>query len=190
MSSNLIKAQMNLSNLLVPVPTVVTTVDEQGNPNASTLSLTTIIHWKPASIIISVDSKNKSTMNIRNNKKFTINVLRKGELGKKIAGRVGYKSGHEMNKFNELIFLKKAKINSKDEWPPVIDGTILALHCELIEEYNYHGQVLCIGEIKEASAIKELKLIGELEDRSKIWRSFEEQALTHADLYEYLQIND
>ncbi|MHA2304170.1 MAG: hypothetical protein ACXACU_02170, partial [Candidatus Hodarchaeales archaeon] len=78
-------------------------------------------------------------------------------------------------------------LKTKDVWPPVLDVAILALHCELIKEYEYNGISLCIGEIKEAFLIKELKNIEETEDRSKLWRAFEEKALTHADLYEYLQ---
>ena len=190
LTEELVSSRTTLSNLLVPVPTVVTTFDGNEIPNAFTLSHATAIHWKPPSILISIDPENKSTMNIIATKKFTVNVLRKGKLGKKIAGGVGYLSGYDLNKFSELEYLEETKINSKESWPPVVKGAILAFHCELIKEYDYNNLALCIGEIKETRMIKELKNIEEMEDRSKIWRFFEELALTHADLYEYLQIKE
>jgi flavin reductase (DIM6/NTAB) family NADH-FMN oxidoreductase RutF len=187
LADKLIKSNIRLSNLLVPVPTVVTTFDKSGNPNAFTLSHSTNIHWEPPTILISVDPNNKSLINIRNTKRFTMNVLGKSKSSMKIANAVGYLSGNVFDKFKELSYLKRSKLKTNDVWPPVLDVAILALHCELIKEYEYNGISLCIGEIKEAFLIKELKNIEETEDRSKLWRAFEEKALTHADLYEYLQ---
>jgi flavin reductase (DIM6/NTAB) family NADH-FMN oxidoreductase RutF len=187
MENNMLKSNIRLSNLFVPVPTVVTTFDKNNNPNAFTLSHSTSIHWKPPTVLISVDPGNKSLINIRDTKRFTINVLDKSKSSMKIADAVGYLSGNSVDKFKEIDYLINTNIKTKDGWPPVLDVAILALHCELTKEFEYNGISLCIGEVKEAFLIKELKNIEETQDRSKIWRAFEEKALTHADLYEYLQ---
>ncbi len=83
-------------------------------PNTFTLSYATSINWKTPMILISVDPKNKSAMNIRATKKFTINFLRKDKLGKEIAGGLGYISGYDLHKFSELKYLKEIKINSNE----------------------------------------------------------------------------
>ncbi|MFX0087828.1 MAG: flavin reductase family protein [Candidatus Hodarchaeota archaeon] len=188
MIKKLVRSNNNLSNLFVPVPTVVTTFDEKEIPNAFTVSYATSINWKPPIILISVDPKNESAMNIRATKKFTIKVLRKDKLGKEIAGGLGYISGYDLHKFSEFKYLKEIKINSNKRRPPVVNGAILVFHCEFIKEYEYNELVLIIGEIKESRVIEELRNIEKLEDRSKIWRLFEELALIHVDLHEYSQI--
>lgn len=187
MVKKMLKSNLNLSNLLVPVPTIVTTFDKISNPNAFTVSNSANIHWKPPTILISVETSNESLMNIRETKRFTMNVLNKSKSSMKIADEVGYLSGYTSDKFTELAYLENSKSNPNGLWPPVLADAILALHCELVKEYDYNGISLCIGEVKEVRVIKELKNIVQMEDRSKIWRTFEELALTHADLYEYLQ---
>jgi flavin reductase (DIM6/NTAB) family NADH-FMN oxidoreductase RutF len=94
-----------ISSVLVPIPTIITTLSKDGIPNASTHM--TAIHWKPPSILMSIDSKHKSTHNLYENSKFTVNVLRHSDLGKEIAYSVGSISGNKTQKFNDLIFFRR-----------------------------------------------------------------------------------
>lgn len=129
-----------ISSVLVPVPTIITTLSKDGIPNASTLSYMTAIHWKPPSILMSIDSKHKTTHNLFENSKFTVNVLRYGDLGKEIAYSVGSISGNETQKFNDLIFLEETATESNEfRWPPIINGAILALHGTIVKESTYFG---------------------------------------------------
>ena len=52
---------------------------------------------------------------------------------------------------------------------------------------DYNGIELCVSEIKEVRIIKELEKIVEMEDRFRIWKIFEEHALTHINLYDCIQ---
>ena len=61
MHEKLIKSRTSVSNLLVPVPVVVTTKSKDDIPNAFTLSFFTAIHWNPPAVILSLDKKHKST---------------------------------------------------------------------------------------------------------------------------------
>ncbi|MFX0208009.1 MAG: flavin reductase family protein [Candidatus Hodarchaeota archaeon] len=181
-----VESSPSISNVLVPVPTIITTLSKDNIPNASTLSFMTAIHWKPPSVLISIDSKHKTTRNLHDTLKFTLNVLKCSELGKEIAYNVGSVSGNKSNKFNDLIFLEKA-ISEYDDfnWPPIINGSIIALHGIIVKEYNYLEQILFIGEIKAAKIIESLQELVS-ENRIELWRIIEELALTTADIYNYL----
>ncbi|MFX0181591.1 MAG: flavin reductase family protein [Candidatus Hodarchaeota archaeon] len=178
-----------ISSVLVPVPTIITTLSKEGVPNTSTLSYMTAIHWKPPSILMSIDSKHKTARNLYETSKFTVNVLKHSDLGKEIAYGVGSISGNKTKKFNDLVFLEETAIEHNEfKWPPIINGAILALHGIIVKESTYFGQILFIGEIKAAKMIKDLQKLAS-KDKTELRRVFEEIALTTSDVYSYLADN-
>ncbi|MFX0152059.1 MAG: flavin reductase family protein [Candidatus Hodarchaeota archaeon] len=181
-----VESSPSISNVLVPFPTIITTLSKENIPNASTLSYLTAIHWKPPSVLMSIDSRHKTTRNLHDTFIFTLNVLKCSELGKEIAYNVGSVSGNKTNKFYDLIFLEEATPQYDDfKWPPIVNGSIIALHGIIVREYNYQEQILFIGEIKAAKIIESLQELVS-DNRAELWRVIEELALTTADIYNYL----
>ncbi|MHA2030627.1 MAG: hypothetical protein ACW99Q_14665, partial [Candidatus Kariarchaeaceae archaeon] len=99
-----------------------------------------------------------------------------------LANLAGSTSGVEkLKKVESYFFDEPSKVNSKD-WPPIIHGTIIALHGVIIQDTDYNGQVLYIGEIKEAKMIESLHTIDKTE-KNLMWKAIDELVMSNSDIY-------
>lgn len=182
MKEQLILGRKTVSNFLVPFPSIVTTIDRSGKPNALTMSYLTAIHWDPPSVLLSISSTHKSNRNLKENPKFTINVLENDTRSIEIAQFVGTKSGNEKVDITKESYREKLIDPKSQEWPPIINGTVIALHGIIVQESEYHGQVLYIGEIKEAKILESLHTI-DLTQKNLMWKALDEIVMSHSDIY-------
>jgi flavin reductase (DIM6/NTAB) family NADH-FMN oxidoreductase RutF len=178
----LVPSRKTISNFLVPFPSVVTTKNLANVPNAITMSYFSAIHWDPPSVVLSISSKHQSNRNLKENPIFTINVLENDVQSIELANLAGSTSGVEkLKKVESYFFDEPSKVNSKD-WPPIIHGTIIALHGVIIQDTDYNGQVLYIGEIKEAKMIESLHTIDKTE-KNLMWKAIDELVMSNSDIY-------
>ena len=186
MTEKLISARKSISNFLVPYPTILITQNTSGVYNAITMSYLSAIHWNPPSIVLSVGSESKTSMNLEENPNFTVCVLTNSQRSQEIAKTVGTISGKDDNKSKELEkkFLTQGQF--KDEWPPIIEGTIMALFNSVVKRIEYNGQILYIAEIKGSSLSESLHMLDDF-NNNKMWSALEESALTHAQIYNEIE---
>ena len=182
MREQLILSRKTITNFLVPFPSIVTSKDCDGKSNALTLSYFSAIHWDPPSVLMSISSKHKSSRNLKENPIFTINILENDVQSVELAYLVGTRSGNQKEIFVEESFQEDLNVFESQEWPPIVQGSIIALHGVIVQQTEYFGQILYIGEIKEARILESLQII-DLNKRSSMWKALDEIVMKHSDIY-------
>jgi flavin reductase (DIM6/NTAB) family NADH-FMN oxidoreductase RutF len=82
----------------------------------------------------------------------------------------------------EESYWENIKDLGSQDWPPIINGTVIALHGIIIQESEYYGQVLYVGEIKEAKILESLHTI-DLTQKNLMWKALDEIVMSHSDIY-------
>jgi flavin reductase (DIM6/NTAB) family NADH-FMN oxidoreductase RutF len=182
MKEVLVSSRRTISNLLVPFPTIVTTQNKDGVPNALAMSYITAIHWDPPSVILSLGKNLKSCANLCEQPKFTINVMKNDVLSRELINQVGTTSGEKINKLEHLDLFGEVVSPNNDSWPPAIQGAVLVLNGKISQQMEYKGQILFIGEIIETKILESLHTIDNL-DSNLLWRALDEIVLNNADIY-------
>ena len=102
-----------------------------------------------------------------------------------IANKAGTSSGKQENKFDKTDFLENQSDQMYEQYPPAINGAVIALYGSIVKKIEYHDQILYIGEISGSRMIESLQMIDEY-DKNKLWGALDEIILTHANIYEKL----
>lgn len=122
--------------------TVVTSLDEQGKPNALGVSWVTRTSFEPFLMLISIDHNRYSHAGIRKNREFVINYPSPDQ--KKGAWVCGTTSGRDTDKTKTsgLTFINSEKVK-----PPTIDGAAIAYECQVISEFETGDHTIFIGKV-------------------------------------------
>ena len=103
----------------------------------------------PEQIAISCHKDNKSTEMIRQAGAFSLSILKK-ELNVKIIGDFGFRSGRELDKFQEV----QTQI-AKTGMPIVMDESVAWLDCEVRQMVDVGSHWLIIGEVVDSDVISD-----------------------------------
>jgi len=104
---------------------------------------------EPPTIAVSINNKNLTYEYINNSKVFTVSILSKN-TDMKLIGNFGFKSGREINKFNNVNY----KIGVTGV-PIIIDDVIGYIEAELINSLNLGSHTVFIGKVISAEILKE-----------------------------------
>lgn len=127
------------------VYTLVTSLDEQGNPNALGVSWVTRTSFEPFLYLISIDHSRFSHAGIRKNGEFVINYP--SAVQEKGAWVCGTTSGRDTDKTRTsgLCFIASEKVRA-----PTIDGSVVAFECVVIGEFETGDHTVFIGKVVAA----------------------------------------
>ena len=108
---------------------------------------------QPPQLAISCSKDNFSSEIIEKSGYFSVSVLHK-EVSKKILGTFGYKSGRDIDKFEDVGY-----INGKSGIPVVTEDSIAWFECKVVQKLDVGSHILFIGEVLDGdileSAVKE-----------------------------------
>ena len=104
---------------------------------------------KPPLIAISCHKNNASAEVIRKAGAFSVSVLRK-DAGAKLIGDFGFKSGKDIDKFNDLEIIR-----SRTGVPVVLNDSLAWFDCEIREMNDLGSHWLMIGEVLDNELISE-----------------------------------
>jgi flavin reductase (DIM6/NTAB) family NADH-FMN oxidoreductase RutF len=127
------------------VYTLVTSLDEQGKPNALGVSWVTRTSFEPFLYLVSIDHSRFSHAGIRKNGEFVINYP--SAVQEKGAWVCGTTSGRDTDKTRTsgLSFIASEKIRA-----PTIDGAVAAFECVVIGEFETGDHTVFIGRVVAA----------------------------------------
>jgi flavin reductase (DIM6/NTAB) family NADH-FMN oxidoreductase RutF len=124
------------------VYTVVTSVDEQGKPNALGVSWVTRTSFEPFLMLISIDHSRYSHEGIRKNREFVINYPAPDHMsGAWVCGTTSGRNS-DKTKTSGLTFIKSEKVR-----PPTIDGAAVAIECQVISEFETGDHTIFVGKV-------------------------------------------
>ncbi|HVN74060.1 MAG TPA: flavin reductase family protein [Methanoregula sp.] len=122
--------------------TVVTSIDEQGKPNALGVSWVTRTSFEPFLVLVSIDHARYSHAGIRKNREFVVNYPGPGqEKGAWLCGTTTGKTS-DKTKTSGLAFIASEKVR-----PPTIDGAAVAFECRVISEFETGDHTVFVGEV-------------------------------------------
>ncbi len=102
---------------------------------------------KPPQLAISCNKDNLSAEIIDKSGLFSVSVLHK-EVSKKILGTFGYKSGKEIDKFEEVAY-----ITGKSGIPVVTEDCVAGFECKVVQKTDVGSHIIFIGEVTDAYII-------------------------------------
>lgn len=103
----------------------------------------------PPTVAICINKQNLTYEYIKKSKIFSISILEE-ETQMKIIGLFGFKSGREVDKFNNISY--KVGLTGA---PVVVENSLGYLECKVIKELDVGTHTLFIGELVDAEIIKE-----------------------------------
>jgi len=98
---------------------------------------------------VSINKQNLTHEYIEKSKVFTVSILSK-ETPMKFIGQFGFKSGRELNKFQDVNY--KVGVTGA---PIVMENTVAYLEAELINNLDVGTHTIFIGKVIEAEVIKD-----------------------------------
>jgi len=104
---------------------------------------------EPPTIAVSINKQNLTHEYIEKSKVFTVSILSK-ETPMKFIGQFGFKSGRELNKFQDVNY--KVGVTGA---PIVMENTVAYLEAELINNLDVGTHTIFIGKVIEAEVIKD-----------------------------------
>ena len=122
--------------------TIVTTVDEGGNPVGLTVTAFTSVSLKPPLVLVCIDRGANTHAWFALQSRFVVNIL--GETQDRISSLFASKS--VQNRFAEIAFKpNKHRI-------PVIDGCLATLECVVENLYDGGDHTIFVGAVLDATA--------------------------------------
>lgn len=104
---------------------------------------------EPPTIAVSINKQNLTHEYIEKSKVFTVSILSK-ETPMKFIGQFGFKSGRELDKFQDVNY--KVGVTGA---PIVMENTVAYLEAELINNLDVGTHTIFIGKVIEAEVIKD-----------------------------------
>lgn len=124
---------------------VVSTWDN-GRPTGCTANSAMQITSEPATIAISINHDNYTNYCIQESGRFAISVL--GENSEpSIIGTFGFKSGRDVNKFDEVKSVVKG-------YMPVVADACAYIVCEVVDKMETSTHTVFLGKVLDADVLK------------------------------------
>ena len=120
--------------------TVVTSVDDQGNPHSMTANSFTSVCLDPPIVLVCVAHGTNTYGYLENNGKFGINILGEEQenLGAYFAKRPEDRIGDVEYNYSEGA-----------DGVPVLDGSMVFFSCQVVGSHVYGDHTVYMGEVKE-----------------------------------------
>lgn len=120
--------------------TVITTVDDQGQPHSMTANAFTSVCLEPPVVLICVAHGTYTNGFLANTGRFGVNILRQEqqEVGVYFAKRPEDRTGGVEYSFS-----------GTEEGLPVLDNSMVFLGCQVIGTHVYGDHTIYLGEVKE-----------------------------------------
>lgn len=126
-----------------PLPvTLVTVVDNEGNPNILTITYVTGVNEDPPMIAIAIGHDKYSNKLIKETKEFVVNVPTIEILSE--VDYCGTYSGRDVDKFEHT---KLTPVNSDKVRPPLIKECPINIECKVVKIIALPSHDLFIGEV-------------------------------------------
>lgn len=155
------KIKIGNKNYLYPDPTVLVGVTMNGKPNYLNVSYAGVANRDPAMLFVSLNKLHYSTIGIRKNKTFSINIPSVIMLA--ATDYCGLVSGKDVDK-SALFHTFYGVLENA----PMIEECPINIECEVIQELELEGSnILFIGKVIESYS-EEKYLTNDLPDIKKI----------------------
>ncbi len=155
------KITLGNKSYFYPSPTVLVGVTVHGEPNYLNVSYAGIANRSPAMLFISLNKLHYSTIGVKENKAFSVNIPSAGMLCE--TDYCGLVSGKEVDKSKLFHIFYGISENA-----PMIEECPINMECEVVQEIELEGSnILFIGRVLESYS-SEKYLINGLPDIKKI----------------------
>ena len=114
--------------------TVVTTINEYGEPHAMTANSFTSVCLKPPTLLICINHSTNSFRNLDQKKSFGINIL--GLEQEDLGSYFAKKTEKEDDNVNYTYLFGKTGI-------PILKGVMVFMGCKVVGEHVYEDQYFC-----------------------------------------------
>lgn len=101
----------------------------------------------PPQLAIACSKNNLTTTLIGQSRVFAVSVLEK-ESSADIIGNFGYKSGKEIEKFNNVSYK-----TGKTGVPILMENTIATFECEVLQQFDVGSHLLFVGKVVESEIV-------------------------------------
>ena len=120
--------------------TVITTIDENGQPHEMTANSFTSVCLEPPTILVCAGHTTNSFGYLDKNKKFGVNILSTGqqELGAYFAKRPEQQDGSAVYSYAY-----------GDSELPILEGSLVFMGCNVVGEHIYGDHTIFVGEVEE-----------------------------------------
>tara|TARA_Y100000590_G_scaffold114029_1_gene129922 strand:- start:64 stop:549 length:486 start_codon:yes stop_codon:yes gene_type:complete len=120
--------------------TVITTIDEKGDPHEMTANSFTSVCLEPPTILVCAAHSTNSFGYLDQNKKFGVNILGSDqqELGAYFAKRPEQQDGSAVYSYTYGI-----------TGLPILEGSILFMGCKVVGEHLYGDHTIFVAEVEE-----------------------------------------
>ena len=120
--------------------TVVTTVDDEGEPHSMTANSFTSVCLDPPTVLVCVAHGTNTYGYVEKRGKFGVNVLREDqeELGAYFAKRPADRSGNVSYTYSR-----------SENGTPILDESMVFFDCKVIGSHVYGDHTIYLGEVKE-----------------------------------------
>ena len=120
---------------------------DNGRPTGCTANSAMQITSEPATIAISINHDNYTNHCIQESGRFAISVLGE-ESDPSVIGTFGFKSGREVNKFDEVPSVMKG-------YMPVVADACAYMVCEVIDKMETSTHTVFLGRVVDADILKQ-----------------------------------
>lgn len=120
--------------------TVITTMDDEGNPHSMTANAFSSVCLDPPTIMVCVAHGTHTHGYIENKRSFGVNILKREqqELGAYFAKRPEDRTGDVEYHYSEA-----------DGGVPVLNDSMVFMRCEVVDSHVYGDHTLYLGGVKE-----------------------------------------
>lgn len=120
--------------------TVVTTVDDEGEPHSMTANSFTSVCLEPPTVLVCVAHGTNTYGYVEKRGKFGVNILKEDqeELGAYFARRPADRSGNVSYSYSET-----------EDGTPILDESMVFFECKVIGSHVYGDHTVYLGEVKE-----------------------------------------
>lgn len=128
---------------------ILSSKNKEGKFNGHVSNTVLQVTAKPAKFLVASHKENLTSDYIKESGVFAVSVIQQ-DVDLDFMGPWGFKSGKEINKFEESVNFKTGKTGA----PIVLDKAVAWLECNLLETIDVGTHLLFIGEVVDADLIE------------------------------------
>lgn len=125
----------------------VITVEDKGQKNGMTAIWVNQISYDPQRIMAAVSPLRRTHDMILSSKKFTINVLCKGQ--EDLARHFGFQTAYEVDKLEDIQYI------TSHNGCPILPDIHSYINCKLVDTFKIGDHSLLISEVEDVKILKE-----------------------------------